>query len=190
MRTRSADALEIMAAEVQATREQSAFAPSPESVPLLITRVDALVEPRLAQVVELEKEAFPPCERLGPFLMQQQTSLRTSGLLVAEFGLTLAGYCLFTRTASSGLISKLAVASAFRRRGIGSELLKRGISELEQPGRRCGPSEILLHVDPGRPEARKLYESFGFVRSTLLPGYYSDARDALLMRRDCSSGKR
>ena len=45
------------------------------------------------------------------------------------------------------------------------------------------PSEIQLHVDPANTSARSLYESFGFERVALLPQYYSDSRDALLMRR-------
>jgi ribosomal protein S18 acetylase RimI-like enzyme len=98
-------------------------------------------------------------------------------------GATLSGYLLFSRTGGCGLITKLAVGAAFRRRGIGSALLRRGIAELERPHRRPPPSEIQLHVDPERTEARRLYEAFGFQRAALLAGYYSDNRDALLMRR-------
>ena len=82
-----------------------------------------------------------------------------------------------------GLITKLAVSAAFRRRGIGSALLRRGIEELERPARRAAAAEIQLHVDPANAQAQRLYESFGFERMVLLPTYYSDSRDALLMRR-------
>jgi ribosomal-protein-alanine N-acetyltransferase len=154
-------------------------------VSMSVRKLDALVEPRLGQVIELERESFPPCEQLGPHLMQQQAALRTCGLLVAELGAALAGYLLFSRTASSGLITKLAVAAPFRRQGVASSLLTHGINELERPGRRGGAvSEILLHVDPSRLGAQRLYEGFGFVRAELLPNYYSDQRDALLMRRE------
>ena len=51
-------------------------------------------------------------------------------------GATLSGYLLFSRTGGCGLITKLAVGAAFRRRGIGSALLRRGIAELERPHRR------------------------------------------------------
>ena len=120
--------------------------------------------------------------------MQQQAALRTSGLLVAEMGSAFAGFLLFSRTASSGLIAKLAVCAHFRRCGVGSALLRHGIAELERPQRRGATvSEILLHVDPAREEARQLYEAHGFNRAALLPGYYTDApgstRAALLMRR-------
>ena len=82
-----------------------------------------------------------------------------------------------------GLITKLCVAAAFRRRGIASLLLRRGITELEIPSRRTAVSEIQLHVDASNTSARTLYESMGFRLVSLLPRYYSDSRDALLMRR-------
>jgi ribosomal protein S18 acetylase RimI-like enzyme len=151
---------------------------------IAVTRLEVLAEPRLSQVLQLEQESFPPCEQLGAALMRQQAALRTSGLLIAELGATFAGYLLFSRTAGSGLITKLAVASPFRRRGIGSALLRHGISELERPGRRhAGTPEIMLHVDPSRTGAQRIYEAFGFKQAAVLPDYYSDARDAVIMKR-------
>ena len=176
----------------------------------VISQVENLAPPLLHQIIELEDACFVPCERLGPFTMQQQALQRTSGLLLAEMcaavrafisaatalhsprrhrvrasrrGSNLSGYLLFSRSATAGLITKLAVSVAFRRCGIGSALLRRGIQELERPARRSAPSEIQLHVDPANTSARSLYESFGFERVALLPKYYSDSRDALLMRR-------
>jgi ribosomal protein S18 acetylase RimI-like enzyme len=152
--------------------QQEELEPLPLPEPVLVSKLDVLVQPRLHQVIELERETFPPCEQLGGILMQQQTNLRTSGLLIAELGATFAGYLLFSRTASSGLITKLAVAAPFQRRGIGSSLLRRSIEELETPSRRtAGVPEIMLHVDPARTGAQRLYEAFGFKRSALLPNY-------------------
>jgi ribosomal protein S18 acetylase RimI-like enzyme len=148
-----------------------------------INRVEILQQPRLGQVMDIEEQCFPPCERLGPHLMQEQARLRTSGLLLAEFGATVSGYLLFSRFGASGLVTKLAVAAPFRRRGIASALLRRGIQELEKPTRKSYLHDIQLHVDPARPEARALYEAHGFTKQALLPAYYGDARDALLMRR-------
>jgi ribosomal protein S18 acetylase RimI-like enzyme len=168
---------------MDALAREVAWQPDVAAGEISVSHVETLSQPLLRQVTALEEQNFPPCERLGPVLMQQQAALRTSGLLLAEMGAALSGYLLFTRTGSAGLITKLAVSAAFRRRGVGSALLRRGIEELERPSRRLPPTEIQLHVDPARTEARRLYEAFGFERVTLLPGYYSDSRDALLMRR-------
>lgn len=164
-------------------QEEPWIEPRDASLEPTISQHVVLSKPTLDQVLEIEQSSFPPCERLGPILMQQQASLRTSGLLLAELSTSVCGFLLFSRMGGSGLITKLAVASPFRRRGIAASLLRRGIEELERPSRRTGASEIQLHVDPQREGACRLYESFGFERVQLLENYYTDARDALLMRR-------
>ena len=85
-------------------------------------------------------------------------------------GATLSGYLLFSRTGGCGLITKLAVGAAFRRRGIGSALLRRGIAELERPHsediprqplprshrRRQGCRHQSLFLPPGQPNVHLL----------------------------------
>ena len=86
--------------------------------------------PLLSELMHLENSAFPPCERLGdnfaPFMLP-----RTNGLVIAETAdAHVAGYLLFARTAAVGLITKLAVGAAFRRRGVGTSLIERGIEAI------------------------------------------------------------
>ena len=40
----------------------------------------------------------------------------------------------------------------------------------------------MLHCDPTRIAARRMYESTGFVEAQRLRGYYGDGRDALVMK--------
>ena len=40
----------------------------------------------------------------------------------------------------------------------------------------------MLHCDPTRIAARRMYESTGFVEAQRLRAYYGDGRDALLMK--------
>ena len=103
---------------------------------LLVHQVDSLRSPKLEQVLAIEEEAFPPCERLGGTLMQYYATLRTSGVLLAEVGSSVAGYLLYSRTADSGLIAKIAVGDAFQRQGVGSALLKQASVGLAAV---CGP---------------------------------------------------
>jgi len=129
----------------------------------------------------LEVEAFPECERLGA-AFESVALQRTNGLLVAEVGDALAGYLLYARTASSGIITKVAVSSEYRRQGIGSALLHHGVRQLAAHSRRA-PLEVFLHVDPSRFGALRLYENNGFEPYQRISRYYDDKRDAILMRR-------
>jgi len=40
----------------------------------------------------------------------------------------------------------------------------------------------MLHCDPTRIAARRMYESSGFVEAQRLRAYYGDGRDALVMK--------
>ncbi|KAL1500106.1 hypothetical protein AB1Y20_012779 [Prymnesium parvum] len=154
----------------------------PARPPRSVYSAETLDPPTLEQLLRIEEEAFPPCERLGGALMQHHATLRSSGVLLAEVGGAVAGYLLHSRTAEAGLIAKFAVGAEFRRQGVGSALLKQGILELQGSSRRGGPKEIMLHVDPSRAGAVKLYEAIGFERHELLPAYYADQRDAIVMK--------
>ena len=87
----------------------------------------------LSSLLAVERDAFPECERLGNY-MQELSMARNNGLVIAEnrppsgaFPAPLAepqGFCLFSRTAEAGVIMKIAVAAAFRGRGVGTALLR------------------------------------------------------------------
>jgi len=152
-----------------------------------VRAVAAVDDALCAELTVLENASFPHCERLGGPGLKAFVLKRTNGLLVAEARARQLGYCLYTRSASSALITKVAVGAAFARRGVGSALVARALHELVTTA-RLPPEEVLLHVDPERTEARRLYEKFGFREQARLTGYYPDpgspfgGRDALLMR--------
>ena len=163
----------------------------------VIRQLDVVPKEALAAVLELEKEAFPACERLGdgfqPFLVP-----RTNGLVLAESeDHRVAGYLLFAKAAAIGLITKVAVGAAFQGRGIGTALMQRGIDAIIGVSRRTDC--IQLHVDPARASAVRLYERCGFQVASRLPGYYRsgpaaeaakfEARDALLMQKAVGVGQ-
>jgi|TARA_B110001469_G_C9385553_1_gene199484 ribosomal protein S18 acetylase RimI-like enzyme len=92
----------------------------------------------LSSLLAVERDAFPECERLGNY-MQELSMQRNNGLVIAEdhrpppgtfpgaFPAPLAeaqGFLLFSRTAEAGVIMKIAVAAAFRGRGVGTALLR------------------------------------------------------------------
>ena len=73
----------------------------------------------------------------------------------------------------------IAVSSAQRRAGVGRGLVKALVERLAERG----VGEIWLEVKTGNKEGISLYDKLGFVRESVIPSYYSDGSDALVMRR-------
>jgi RimJ/RimL family protein N-acetyltransferase len=82
------------------------------------------------------------------------------GELVGHIGLALAGYGV----ADLGM----HVAAGWRRRGVGSALLRAGIDW----ARQAGAHKVALQVWPHNTAAIALYERFGFQREGLLRRHY------------------
>ena len=95
------------------------------------------------------------------------------GQLVGELGLHLAGYGV----ADLGM----AVAAAWRGRGIGSALLAEAIDR----ARKAGAHKVALQVWPHNSAAIALYERFGFQREGYLTRHYrrrsGELWDAVIM---------
>lgn len=106
----------------------------------------------------------------GLMLVARPTGVGTSG--------SIAGYIVARETAGDLHINNVAVKTQYRRRGIGSALLNRIVSE----GKRLGATTALLEVRAGNTAARVLYERCGFKAIAVRANYYSEPReDAIVM---------
>lgn len=77
-------------------------------------------------------------------------------------------------------IQNVAVAPAWRRRGVAGELLRHAL----EAGRAAGCLEAILEVRPRNQAALALYRRSGFQPAGTRAGYYSDTgEDALLLSR-------
>jgi [ribosomal protein S18]-alanine N-acetyltransferase len=95
---------------------------------------------------------------------------RTQGKLI--------GFLLLHTVMDEAHIVKFGVSSAYRGRGIGRELLREVLLQLHQGGVRW----VTLEVRKSNIIAQRLYESLGFVQTSIRSRYYSDnLEDALLM---------
>jgi ribosomal-protein-alanine N-acetyltransferase len=93
----------------------------------------------------------------------------------------LAGYAFVSRYVDAWHVMNVAVADAFRRRGIASALLER-LFEVTGADPRRG---YTLEVRVSNTGAIKLYERLGFEARGIRRGYYTDNReDALIMWRE------
>ena len=135
----------------------------------------------LLDIARIERASFPqpwPFEAFTGFLGEP-------GFLVAEGpGGTVRGYVVADVVSDFGRpmghVKDLAVAPAARGRGLGTRLLERALAVLGA----SGASRVKLEVRASNEAARSLYARFGFRRDRVVPGYYDDGEDALLLVAD------
>nr|WP_236698174.1 ribosomal protein S18-alanine N-acetyltransferase [Pyrodictium occultum] len=80
-----------------------------------------------------------------------------------------------------GHIVSIAVLEGYRRRGIGTALMKAALKALKE---RYGCKEVYLEVRVSNEPAIRLYEKLGFKKVRVIPMYYLDGEDAYLMARE------
>ncbi len=98
----------------------------------------------------------------------------------------LVGYAFVSRYVDAWHVMNIAVADAFRRRGIASALLERLFDVTETDPQRG----YTLEVRVSNVGAIQLYEQLGFEARGIRRGYYTDNReDALIMWREPSSSE-
>ena len=94
------------------------------------------------------------------------------------------GFIVSRRAADEAEILSVAVARAWRGRGLSRKLLDLHLRRLAGLGLRA----VFLEVDEDNVPARKLYARAGFSQVGRRPGYYAQGRDkaaaALVLRRD------
>ena len=94
-------------------------------------------------------------------------------ILVAEEGGSLAGFLVWRHTAPDEIeILNLAVAPAFRRRGIAKAMLD-GLPK----------AEVFLEVRESNLRARGLYQAAGFREVGLRRGYYQNPPEGVIVMR-------
>lgn len=111
--------------------------------------------------------------------MQKSSSAQGWGAFEGE---KLVGYSLllFRRNSAKARLYSLAVDREQRGRGIGRLL----IESSARLARTRGCTSLHLEVSQTNSSAVDLYESLGFVRTGLRPGYYEDGNDAFVYRLD------
>jgi len=99
----------------------------------------------------------------------------------------LVAYAFVSRYVDAWHVMNVAVAPAFRRRGIATELLQR-LFEVTASDQRRG---YTLEVRVSNSGAIRLYEALGFQSRGIRRGYYTDNReDALIMWRDATPSEK
>ncbi|HKB19711.1 MAG TPA: ribosomal protein S18-alanine N-acetyltransferase [Gaiellaceae bacterium] len=93
----------------------------------------------------------------------------------------LVGYLIISRYVDAWHVMNIAVAPAYRRKGIARTLMERLFEVTARDARRGYTLEVRVSNDA----AIRLYEALGFRARGIRRGYYTDNReDALIMWRD------
>jgi ribosomal-protein-alanine N-acetyltransferase len=129
----------------------------------------------LKEIYRIEKESFPdpyPYGLLKAFLFHPGV------YLVATINEKIIGYCIgIIRNENIGHIISIAVDKDYRRKGVGTLLLKTTINELM----KLGAKKFRIEVRESNIIAIKLYEKIGFKEKERIPNYYSDGETAIVM---------
>ena len=144
------------------------------------------LESRDLDVVEaIERESYPtPWSRsMFDAELRKPSSLALGAFTEEE---ELVGYAFVSRYVDAWHVMNVAVADAYRRRGVASTLLARLFDVTAADPRRG----YTLEVRVSNTGAIRLYERLGFEARGVRRGYYTDNReDALIMWREPSSSE-
>lgn len=128
----------------------------------------------LPAVISIERRSFPAPWSLAMFVLELS---KPSGIcLAATAGDELLGYLVCSRYDRVWHVMNVAVDPDHRRRGVGSELIRR---LLEEAG---GELPFTLEVRTSNAAAIAMYQRLGFRSAGVRPRYYRDnGEDALIM---------
>lgn len=140
--------------------------------------------PRLAAMTRrLIESGLEPCWTVAR--IERQLRNPDSVVLSARAARDIAGFAIMQYGDDAAHLVLLAVQPAFRRNGIGRQL----VAWLEDTARVAGTFTIRLEVRSGNATARAFYAALGYRESGHIRGYYQGLEDAIRLSR-CLSVQR
>lgn len=136
-----------------------------------------LIRRDMAEVLDIERASFDNAWSEEDFLccLRQRNCIG----MVAEFDQRVVGFIIYELHKARLRVLNVAVAPDFRRRAVGSQMIRRLIEKLSQQRRK----EIVLEVRESNLAAQVFYRSLGFMAFCVLRRHYDDTEeDAYVMR--------
>ncbi len=112
--------------------------------------------------------------------IERQLRNPDSVVLTARAAVELAGFAIMQFGDEAAHLNLLAVQPAYRRLGVGRQL----VGWLEDTARVAGTFAIRLEVRSGNDAARAFYSALGYRESGFVRGYYQGVEDAIRLTRD------
>jgi ribosomal-protein-alanine N-acetyltransferase len=134
--------------------------------------------PHLPEVLTIERDSYATPWSESAFLHEMERNPFAQPQVGVAGGGRVVGYICLWVIYEELRINNLAVAPAWRRHGIGEQLIRFAVQE----GRENGCTVAILEVRPSNAAAQALYSKLGFEITSTRPQYYSDdGEDALVM---------
>ncbi|MGC9517203.1 MAG: ribosomal protein S18-alanine N-acetyltransferase [Methanomicrobiales archaeon] len=131
--------------------------------------------PDLKRVLEIEKMSF---DDPYPASILKDIYNMGAGFLVAQQHNIIVGYIIFwIRFEDEGHIISIAVDRKYRRKNVGNMLVETAIKVFK----KYDIKNIKLEVRAKNKGAINFYKSLGFKEEKIVPGYYEDGENAVLM---------
>lgn len=133
--------------------------------------IRTMQESDLTQVAAIEKANFSVPWSLESF--RESMELEHTIYLVAEEDGNIMGYCGMYRVFNEGEIVNVAVAEAYRRRQVASNLLKQLFTE----STTLSVDNFFLEVRESNEAAIQLYKKLGFIEAGIRKNFYEQPRE-------------
>ncbi|GHE39949.1 ribosomal-protein-alanine acetyltransferase [Streptosporangium violaceochromogenes] len=135
----------------------------------------------LPAVMRIERETFPrDAWTEGMLRGELDDQPRTRHYVVALLDGEIVGYAGLSAAGDQADVQTIAVLSGRRRAGVGGAMLTELLAEAVRRGARA----VFLEVRADNPEARAVYDRFGFEPIGVRRHYYDDGTDAIMMKKD------
>jgi ribosomal-protein-alanine N-acetyltransferase len=138
-----------------------------------------------AALYKLDQQCFPPGISYSKRMLQYFLNLPSADCLVAEDGKHIAGFVLSEENPPLAHIITLDIAEAYRRKGVGSALLR----EMDEHFVFRGVQSVLLETSMENQSGIAFWQHHGYRTEAVLKRYYLGRIDAYEMRKRLASSK-
>ena len=150
-----------------------------------MSQLDLITLARLAdarEIAEMSRDLVEPGLTWAwtPARIRHFISTRDTSVIVMRRGIRIAAFALMNFGEETAHLTLLAVRPAYRRQGLGRQL----VDWLEQSAMTAGIFRINLELRAGNAGALAFYDRLGFEQLGVEPGYYQGKEAALRMSRN------
>lgn len=137
-------------------------------------------EKNVDEIYNIEKENFKFCWSKEYFLFNLKLAKDICEFYVAKVDDIVVGYVVCHISDKTAHILNISVKKEYQGCGIGSKLLDFLLNKLQH----YGVKSVILEVRVDNIKAINLYKKFGFSEVKILPKFYHDGKDAILMLKN------